>query len=37
MILENEYSLGGFTTEARVNVEQRETRRKAKTKGELCE
>lgn len=37
MILENKYSLGGFTTEARVDAEQRETRGKSKTKGELCE
>lgn len=37
MILENEYSLGGFTTEARVEEDQRETRGKTKSKGELCE
>lgn len=37
MILENEYSFRGFTTEVRVEVNQRETRGKPKTKGELCE
>lgn len=37
MILENEYSLGGFTTEAKVDAEQKETRGKSKTEGELCE
>lgn len=34
MILENEDSLGGFTTEARVDVDQKETREKPKTKSE---